>query len=367
MELPDRRPTLVALPEELLVSIAGEADWDDVLRLRKVSSFIATIWIELNIPQTCRIFALVSYSQVVWRSIFVRYAETGVLPKPFFLPKPLEECPASEIEGALTRWHGRWKQTHSINEIERRISPEIDVSSARTGLIVQTLRWMPGGRWLLAGFADGSIRYFDFEDGASGDLYPQLLIPTPFAEGQAGTDGSVIGMQLSFDFTSDIASASPIGGYHLTQFNLGVFYMNLSEIQDDTPVRVWRVRVMFEAIRDSCGQSTRQAVGLKVAECLSSFQEKRPVRLHLCHLQGSMIAYYTEYFHQVGIVLVNWMQANGKAKDGGIKRWYGTRVFAAVGRAIFPIWTAIANIPLGHVFLTQQSHACSATQHRWRH
>ena len=42
----------------------------------------------------------VSHSRVVWNSIFLRYTET-VLPKPWFFPKPLQECSAKDIENAL--------------------------------------------------------------------------------------------------------------------------------------------------------------------------------------------------------------------------------------------------------------------------
>ncbi|KAJ2924753.1 hypothetical protein H1R20_g12345, partial [Candolleomyces eurysporus] len=136
-------------------------------------------------------------------------------------------------------------------------------------------------------------------------------------------------MQLSVDFTSDIASASPPREYHLTQFNLGVVYSNRIDTEDDSPVRVWRVKVKLESYVDSgSGVVRSRAVGLEADQCLSSFYEESLPSLYCCELQGAMIAYSIRTYQHQCIVLVDWTQANGREKDG-VKRWYGPTLVAA--------------------------------------
>jgi hypothetical protein len=211
----------------------------------------------------------------------------------------------------------------SIQHEERVFSPSVYASGTavnRDAVIV-----VPGGRWLLASFLDGSIRYVDLEDPPSGDLHPHLLLPTPFSERDASTNR--MEMQLSIDFTSDIASSTALGEHHLAEFNLGVVYSNRFEPMDDSRVRVWRVKVKFETVIDNSnhGVMWTRAVGLEAVDCLSSFNEECLRSLYHCHLQGSMIAYSTQLYggYSAGyIVLVDWTQANGRAKDGRIQRWY---------------------------------------------
>ena len=115
--------------------------------------------------------------------------------------------------------------------------------------------------------------------------------------------------------------------HYLNQFNLGVVYSNRLHPMNDTLVRVWRVKVKFRDGADNGnGASTgTHAVGLEAVECLSSFNEECLRRLYRVHLQGPMIAYSAKLYRGYSgdyIVLFDWSQANGRAKNEGIQRWY---------------------------------------------
>jgi hypothetical protein len=238
---------------------------------------------------------------------------------------------------------------------------------------------VPGGRWLIAGFLDGSIRYIDFEDPPSGDMHPHILVPSPFSEHDASTNR--MEMQLSIDFTSDFASSTAPGEYHLVQFNLGVVYSNRFEPMNDSPVRVWRVKVKFETVTDNSGNDhglmQRRAVGLEAVECLSSFNEHCLLRLYCCHLHGSMIAYSAEWYGEQPvdcIVLVDWTQANCRAKDGGIQRWYGPTLRAVVrfipfyeySRALLTVSQAMYLLPEGRILVIPPKADCQIQQLNWQ-
>ncbi|KAJ2914610.1 hypothetical protein MD484_g5794, partial [Candolleomyces efflorescens] len=312
--------------------IVAETDWDDVIRLREIS-----------------------HSRTVWYSIFLRYTET-ILPKPFFLPKPLKECSAQDIEDELTRWVGRSKTVGSIQHEESLVSPNVAASQAVVNGDAVAL--VPGARWMVAGFFDGSIRYFDFEDAQSGDISPHPLISTPFSEREASSNE--MEMRLSIDFTSEIAFSTAPGEHYLTQFNLGVVYSNGSLV-DDSLVRVWRVRVKFEGGIDGLGRhGGGRALGLEAVECLSAFAERPVWNIYHCHLWGSMIAYSTKLHGGDSddyIMLVNWLQANGRAKYEGIERWY---------HGPGPRTIAMHFLPEGQIMVVTQRSQCQVNIFNWQ-
>ncbi|TFK24555.1 hypothetical protein FA15DRAFT_577889, partial [Coprinopsis marcescibilis] len=77
------------LPDEIILKIAQNLEWGDVLRLRKC---------------TRRLHSL-SEDRSVWLAIFQRYRRT-VFPRPFLLLKQLEACTSKDLEFVVIGW---WK------------------------------------------------------------------------------------------------------------------------------------------------------------------------------------------------------------------------------------------------------------------
>ncbi|KAF9529683.1 hypothetical protein CPB83DRAFT_725658, partial [Crepidotus variabilis] len=74
------------LPVELLAEMMQLLDWKDILRLR----------------QLCRRLDTASRERSVWLSIFLPYS--AVLPRLFWLEKPLAMHSSAELEKVIVRW-----------------------------------------------------------------------------------------------------------------------------------------------------------------------------------------------------------------------------------------------------------------------
>ncbi|KAJ2918123.1 hypothetical protein MD484_g2297, partial [Candolleomyces efflorescens] len=274
-----RRPQgLLALPTEILLLIVKHLEWDDVLRLRTTSKSLRTL----------------TYSKDVWMELFQRYLEVS-MPIPFILPKPLSKCSPAEIE---------------------RMAYSLDIPNTR----VFTLEIIPGGRWLLAGCADGTVRWYDLDtlssskaDTFSGAPPPTLLLESPLPE---GTHTSVTGIQFSVDFTSDQVLSTEVDNFKMLEhFNLAVVvtYRQTAHVRPKS-IQVWRVQVKTE--------EGNLPTTLQAHERLSSFFEDSSRVVRSISLYGEHVAYFLR--PPIQVVIVNWRTVNGKQAgiDLDFMKWY---------------------------------------------
>ncbi|EFI27115.1 hypothetical protein CC1G_14940 [Coprinopsis cinerea okayama7 len=85
-------PRLTHLPLEILMEIMKHVEWNDVLSLRRC----------------CRALHSVSKDRDVWLSLLRRYCNT-VIPRPFFLSKPLELYSSEDLEARIVNWWTGWE------------------------------------------------------------------------------------------------------------------------------------------------------------------------------------------------------------------------------------------------------------------
>ncbi|KAH6911995.1 hypothetical protein BKA70DRAFT_1559498 [Coprinopsis sp. MPI-PUGE-AT-0042] len=286
--------SFVNLPEELVTMVMMELDIEALTKLRV----------------TCRTMDRISRGSQIWRNLFVR--NLGVtIPRPFFLSKPLKECSAGDIESDLRRWEIGWgPRTRRPNIIKREVDTPGDLKRYAVSLPAVCL--LPGGRWLIAAFEDGSVWSFDLsqQETSPANLERKLLIPSPYKGTQH--DGSRIQVRLSIDFTSSEALGESSRTHHLEQFNLAVIACPKVWKTAVTHVDVWQVHIPY-----GDGQESEMRLG----DHLSSFTEIGTSALEDCSLLGPALAYSLGTAPARCVVIVNWSEANGKSKDA-IQRRY---------------------------------------------
>ncbi|RXW24313.1 hypothetical protein EST38_g1531 [Candolleomyces aberdarensis] len=222
-------------------------------------------------------------------SIFLGYIGI-VIPRPFFLPKPLLECSSGDIEGAIVSWM-------SPIALQTGVEPEKRVLSSdqnQNGEPFHCAQLLPEGRWLLTWAAwggDGCVRYFDLEEASP---VAKLLVPNP----SSPSANSPNFLELALDFISDEANAFSDGSHHLRQFNMALLHPS-DESTADGRVSVWRVKVKYAKGE---GEATCQEFGLE-AECISSFYEGA-FGFNYLTLYGSTLAYSASGF----VTIVDWVQ-----------------------------------------------------------
>ncbi|KAH6911997.1 hypothetical protein BKA70DRAFT_1559499 [Coprinopsis sp. MPI-PUGE-AT-0042] len=288
------RMAVVTLPEELVAMIMMELDTKSLLRIRA----------------TCQTLNRISRGRHIWRNLFLTNLGTTI-PRPFFLSKPLKDCSAGDIEADLRRWELGWRpRSRRPKIIERQVECVGDVERCRVNL--PTLCMVPGGRWLIGGYEDGSIWQFDLSnhDPPSGSITRKLLIPSPFKD--TPLDGSPIQLRLSIDFSSCEALGKSLETYHLEQFNIAVVACPKDYRAASTHVDVWRVHVPKKEDSES---------DLRLTDHLSSFTEIGVPALEDCSLLGPTLAYSLGTWPARCAVIVSWSEANGKPKDS-IERRY---------------------------------------------
>ncbi|KAJ3510425.1 hypothetical protein NMY22_g15983 [Coprinellus aureogranulatus] len=280
-------PNLVSLPEELLTAIAGELDWKSIIRLK----------------QTCRILKSLSYRRELWLIAFRRYLAT-TFPQPFFLKKPLEQCSGTDIEESIVNWEAAWPTTNLVPTLVDLYSVDQADPWGDSTVYLPAVRLVPGGRFLIAGYSDGSIRYYDFEEKSEKGLVPKLLIPAS-KEGITRAEP-----RIALDFRSDVAQASEVGAYYLSAFNIAVAV--------EKKVNIWHIEVAEDPeVKDHDGQAKKF---LRASTHLSSFVE--PLEsIHGFDILGTNVAYSTvtsrrgEDRSDGSVVIIDWKVANGKPQQ----------------------------------------------------
>lgn len=235
----------------------------------------------------------------IWQGFFHRSIGTS-LPRPFFLPKPLAECSAQDLENELRRWEVGWVPQDPLPSSKRRV-----IASTLGGrhAKMSTVFLLPGGRWLISGYADGSLWCFDLSGHPKERILPMPLLPSPFA----GTEhsGGDTQIQVSIDFTSQDALGSSAHTHHLAQFNIAVLACPKRYEFAHTQVDVWRVHVL-----NGVGGE-----GLKLGAHLSSFMETPTSGLLNCSLHGPSIAYTVRGIPARSVIVVDWADAKSKTMD----------------------------------------------------
>ncbi|KAF6765458.1 hypothetical protein DFP72DRAFT_203827 [Ephemerocybe angulata] len=273
-------PFLLDLPTEVLIVIAGELEWEDILRLRKVN----------------RALSKISQSRDVWQTVYLRYLGTRI-PRPYFLPKPLHACGADDLEKAVVDWEAEWPE---VIRTRQRI---LDFSLNGMRQIPNEVELVPGGRWILWGHRDGSVSYSDLEDNSGNGLFNPLISP-PFDN----EEPLITKALLAVDYAAEQEGNQDV--HHLRCFRIAVATCrrdSLSGERNTTQVDVWCVEVTYD--------DNGQAIGLRVKARLATFQDYWPeVRSDRPFaLRGNFLAYGGVHGleHPVAVI-VDWTEANGK-------------------------------------------------------
>ncbi|KAJ3531927.1 hypothetical protein NMY22_g7958 [Coprinellus aureogranulatus] len=285
---PAARPlTLLMMPAEILQMVAMELHWPDVLQAR----------------MTCRSLNQTCQTPQLWRRLLLKELGSSI-PKPFFLPKPVEKCSAREIERALRQWDAPWLPDATIRLFRR----DIDAASfSGRRCFSDTIALAPGGQWVLMCCHDGSVWYCDLSGGwtSTSRVKPRLLIP-----GLAPQEGSReeidLDVTLAVDWTSDEALGSSVDGHYLTQFNIALLTCDGNEDEsaqrDPMQVNVWRIEV----------QAGPEGFELLLGEHLSSFAEVSQYGVGAASLHGPNLAYSTR---ANAVFIVDWQEVNGHAHN----------------------------------------------------
>ncbi|KAJ3527700.1 hypothetical protein NMY22_g9683 [Coprinellus aureogranulatus] len=326
--------TLLGLPDELLTLILSELALDDILSIRV----------------TCHALHRSSQSLQLWHHIFHR-SLGQTIPEPFFLPKPLSQCSAHDIEHSLRMWDAPWLPDSVVQVIGR------DVETASLDIpyfLSETLAMAPGGRWAVVGQTDGSIWYFDPpEDWThTGQLVPHLLIPAPPTPDSTSTefggpaDSSVT---LSVDWASHEALGTSARVNFLTQFRIAVL---APQVRRNEPqcVDVWDVHVW----------DATHGPELRLGERLSSFKISLPDKLRQPRgcLYGTALSY--NIFQSVAFV-VDWRDANGRGTidEPVLGRWIPR------GPSMFSPITSIHLLPGNRILLSYEASRATFSLHNW--
>jgi len=221
-----------------------------------------------HLHQTCQRLRDASLARPVWLSLVQWYSDT-IQPRPFWLEKPLDLYTDRELEYFILRWQsGRAGVRALMQPKERALSiPETYLQSAHL---------LPGGRWLLFGARDGSVKYYDLN--SLGEISEAVtLVPSHFEQG-ANTL-----VRLSVDMDHDAA--------YLT-FNLGVMNWRLPPLDDDPdyPNFPHYARWIEVSRITSYWDENGQVQGLR-AERLACFHEEYLCGYESFTLRGRHVAY----------------------------------------------------------------------------
>lgn len=207
--------------------------------------------------QACQRLCDATFARPVWLCLLRRSATTQ--PRPFLLEKPLPLYTDRDLERLVLKWQS-----------SRAICTQVQPKERASPVLVPTdVHLVEGGRWLLFGMCDGSVRYHDLNETSE----PVTLVPTVFGKEAHATT------LLSVDMDQDAPFMS---------FNLGI--MSSASTRDDnlsTPLRARCIEVhRVMPYWDDNGQVR----GLQ-AERLTCFPEENVYDCDLFTLHGNNVAY----------------------------------------------------------------------------
>ena len=240
-----------------------------------------------QLHQTCHRLHNATLARPVWLSLVQWYSAT-IQPRPFIPEKPLNLYTNRELEHLVLNGQ-RGRAVCGLAQSKERTSP----------IYPQSAHLVEGGRWLLFGMRDGSVKYHDLN--ASGKTSEAVtLVPTVFDEG-----ARTITM-LSVDMDPDA---------EYVMFNLGIMTWAPPEDQPDHSnlplfdrwIEVYRVTPHWD--------ENGQAEGLQ-AERLARFREAYMYGCSSFTLRGCHVAYSLYSLPPIvtsngqNIVIVDWTSAD---------------------------------------------------------
>ncbi|KAG2009534.1 hypothetical protein CC2G_012457 [Coprinopsis cinerea AmutBmut pab1-1] len=239
------------LPPEILVEIMKHIEWSDVLSLRRC----------------CRTLHSVSKDREVWLLLLRRYYDT-VIPRPFFLSKPLELCSGDDLEARVVQWWTGWE---GLRPTVQTFTTDANMSDNWGPLCP-----LPGDQFFLYKGTDGSIFYCN---PGQPDAPMHLLVPSPYPSNYSvevcvavdvlGTQGIDGAPTLSSDWSFEHRLFPPA-------FRLAV----CRYARRTGSIEIWEIRPEVEG----------GAIGYS-SHLLKSFSDK--VRPTCCSLLGDHVAYHS--------------------------------------------------------------------------
>ena len=255
------------LPIEVLVEILTLLEWKDILRIRQVCLYlIQFLPASCNVlHQTCQRLRDASLARPVWLSLVQWYSDT-IQPRPFWLEKPLDLYTDRELEYLILRWQSGKAGRALTQPRALPLSIPKDYS--------QSIHLLPGGRWLLFGARDGSVKYRDLNSPCEISEAVTLV--------QFDQDANTI-VLLSVDMDPDAE--------YMT-FNLGIMKWRLSPLDGDPDYPNFpRYAHWIEVCRvTSYWNEDGQVKGLR-AERLACFREEYLCGYDSFTLRGRHVAY----------------------------------------------------------------------------
>ncbi|KAG2009531.1 hypothetical protein CC2G_012455 [Coprinopsis cinerea AmutBmut pab1-1] len=224
-------------------------EWNDLLAL----------W------RCCRTLHSVSKDREVWLSLLRRYCDT-VIPRPFFLSKPLELCSGDDLEARVVQWWTGWE---GLRPTVQTFTTDANMSDNWGPLCP-----LPGDQFFLYKGTDGSIFYCN---PGQPDAPMHLLVPSPYPSNYSvevcvavdvlGTQGIEGSPTMSSDWPYEHRFFPPA-------FRLAV----CRYARRTGSIEVWEIRAEVEG--GAIGYSSR---------LLKSFSDN--VQPRCCSLLGDHVAY----------------------------------------------------------------------------
>ncbi|KAJ3508386.1 hypothetical protein NMY22_g16635 [Coprinellus aureogranulatus] len=289
-----RLSALELLPNELLTSVFVELGLRNLVSVRRV----------------CRRLYIIAGSDAVCRRLFVKTLGY-ILPRPFFLSKPLKSTSAEGIGVALKKWKEGWQPTSPVGCFTRQV---VYSATPTRSIVLDTSVLLPGGRWIVAGYTDVSVWYFDLgnKQTSTSEIQRRLLIPSQILDPEKSETKAQV--KLAIDLSSDSAQGTSSNDHTLRQFNNVVMTCHERRQWVSVPIHidVWRIQVCAGAEEDS----------VKPGEHLSSFTEEGDANLISLSLYGPTVACCVVMTVARCTVIVDWAEANGKGPQDDTLCWY---------------------------------------------
>ncbi|KAG2009515.1 hypothetical protein CC2G_012439 [Coprinopsis cinerea AmutBmut pab1-1] len=250
------------LPHEILVEIMKHIEWNDVRSLRRC----------------CRTLHSVSKDRDVWLSLLRRYCDT-VIPRPFFLSKPLVLCSSEDLEARIVNWWTGWEGL-------RPDTTQTFTTDGRIPGIWGPLCPLPGDQFFLYAGLDGTIFYCDPRQP---NFSMHVLASSPYPP------NSRVDICVALDLlsTQDIDGVPTVSSEYSFEHRLFPPVFRLAVCRDDRrtgSVEIWEIRAQMDATA-SVGYSAHR---------LKSFVDD--TQATCCSLLGDHVAYGTRAARTTRIV-----------------------------------------------------------------
>lgn len=144
-----------------------------------------------------RYFHVLGKSCPVWCGLFLRSLGQA-LPKPFFLPKPIGECTAKDLEYAFRTWYTGWNPAVPLRPT---ICPVVAGKLSAHEVDFNAVLTAPGGRWVTMGCRDGSVWCIDLADDSNTFQCRATATSAFVASGSPKTLARAIEFELPSTFT----------------------------------------------------------------------------------------------------------------------------------------------------------------------